>query len=89
MLEKNSFFLNGCVCVCVSLFSFPSLFESERGSDLSLMVGSEGSMERIPAHSWVLTHDNDYFRTHIRNNNNNNTLEFKHDQPNAFINFIR
>ncbi|XP_076030651.1 uncharacterized protein LOC143018938 [Oratosquilla oratoria] len=39
-----------------------SLYENEAGSDIILLVGEGSQRERVPAHSWVLAADNEYFR---------------------------
>ncbi|KAF2355597.1 BTB/POZ domain [Trinorchestia longiramus] len=75
---------------CVS--GFVSLFEDESKSDVVLLVGEGGAMERVPAHSWVLTHSNGYFRSVLDAPTTTATkteLRFPNDQPKGFINFIR
>ncbi|XP_018020163.1 BTB/POZ domain-containing protein 9-like [Hyalella azteca] len=71
---------------------FSQLFESERGADITLLVGSENAMERIPAHSWVLSHSNDYFRSLLvgpLRNPSQNTFTIPDVHPSHFINLIR
>lgn len=50
--------------------SFPfcrnSLIESEAGSDVIFLVGSEPDVQRIPAHSWILAESNPVFKAMFR-----------------------
>ncbi|KAF2349249.1 BTB/Kelch-associated [Trinorchestia longiramus] len=72
--------------------TFRLLFETERGADITLLVGADDSKERIPAHSWVLSHKNDYFRillTGPMRNNSTDIFHFPDDNPSHFMNLIR
>ncbi|XP_018020155.1 uncharacterized protein LOC108676571 isoform X2 [Hyalella azteca] len=61
------------------------LFEKETSSDIELLVGVGAGVERIPAHSWVLTRNNDHFRKLLAQPAKQ--LHFP-DDPKSFRNFI-
>lgn len=72
--------------------SFSSLFEDERQSDVVLLVGAEGAQERIPAHSWVLGHTNDFFRSLLTGPLRDPKVRefyFTEDHPRGFRSLVR
>ncbi|XP_047487894.1 BTB/POZ domain-containing protein 6-A-like isoform X1 [Penaeus chinensis] len=68
-----------------------NLFENEDGSDVILMVGDEGYRERVPAHSWVLSAENPYFRAMFQGplaDRHKKTYDIPND-PKGFQNLLK